>query len=64
IFGLIIGAWLMVAGIYIYKIYDENRCNNKFCIHVIIITNLKALRKFKLFFYQVLGKVIKKDNIL
>ena len=40
IFGLIIGAWLMIAGIYIYKIYDENRYKKRLTIE-------KLLRELK-----------------
>ena len=36
IFGLIIGAWLMVAGIYIYKIYDENRYKKRLTIEKLL----------------------------
>ena len=36
IFGLIIGAWLMIAGIYIYKIYDENRYKKRLTIEKLL----------------------------
>ena len=36
VFGLIIGAWLMIAGIYIYKIYDENRFKKRLAIEKLL----------------------------
>lgn len=36
IFGLIIGAWLTIAAMYIYKIYDENRYKKRLTIEKIL----------------------------
>ncbi len=36
IFGLVIGSWLTIAGIFIYKIYDENRYKKRLAIEKLI----------------------------
>lgn len=36
VFGIIIGAWCLIAGLYIYKIYDENRYKKRLRIEKLL----------------------------
>lgn len=61
IFGLVIGSWLTIAGIFIYKIYDENRYKKRLAIEK-LIREIEARNTLNQKIIEILNRPIAGDD--